>query len=215
MLLKSFRREKKSTKKRAINTTRCRFEQLEPRMMLSAQAYDWNNAVIKGQGFVDGMVYSQAAPNTFFAHTDIGGAYRWDPSASNWIPVTDWIQAGDSAQNLGAQAMAADPTDANRVYSGHRHLREHRRHPPLLRRRPHLAAHQRQRHQSGRQRLGTRTGRPHRRRSQQPQHPLLWRPVLRQHPSRTLEEHRLRRHLESGLQLYQLRRTVGQQLLRR
>ena len=84
--------------------------------MLSAQAYDWNNAVIKGQGFVDGMVYSLAAPNTFFAHTDIGGAYRWDPSASNWIPVTDWIQAGDSAQNLGAQAMAADPTDASKVY---------------------------------------------------------------------------------------------------
>jgi xyloglucan-specific exo-beta-1,4-glucanase len=116
MLLKSFRPEEKSTKNSASNTSRRRFEQLEPRMMLSAQAYDWNNAVIKGQGFVDGMVYSQAAPNTFFAHTDIGGAYRWDPSASNWIPVTDWIQAGDSAQNLGAQAMAADPTDASKVY---------------------------------------------------------------------------------------------------
>jgi xyloglucan-specific exo-beta-1,4-glucanase len=85
-------------------------------MMLSAQAYDWNNAVIKGQGFVDGIVYSPAAPNTFFAHTDVGGAYRWDQSASKWIPVTDWIPLGDPAQNFGAQTMAADPTDASKVY---------------------------------------------------------------------------------------------------
>ena len=47
-------------------------------MLLSAQAYDWNNVTIKGEGFVTGVVYSQAADNIFYAHTDIGGAYRWD-----------------------------------------------------------------------------------------------------------------------------------------
>ena len=85
-------------------------------MLLSAQAYDWNNVTIKGEGFVTGVVYSQAADNTFFAHTDIGGAYRWDTSLNKWMPVTDWTQTTYSNNCGGAQTMAADPTDPNKVY---------------------------------------------------------------------------------------------------
>ena len=91
-------------------------ESLEWRMLLAAQAYDWNNVAIKGNGFIDGIVYGKAADNTVFIHTDMGGAYRWDQSANKWMPMTDWVQSGDAAQYNGAESMAADPTDPNKVY---------------------------------------------------------------------------------------------------
>ena len=90
---------------------------LGSRLLLeAAQAYDWNSVAINGNGFIDGIVYSKAADNTSFIHTDMGGAYRWDQSLSKWMPMTDWLQIGDSAQYNGAESMAADPTDPNRVY---------------------------------------------------------------------------------------------------
>jgi len=87
-------------------------------MLLSvvAQAYDWNNAAVNGGGFIDGMVYSEAAPNIFYAHTEVGGAFRWDYSANKWISVTNWTQNSDSNALGGAPTMATDPTDASRVY---------------------------------------------------------------------------------------------------
>ncbi|MGA2797151.1 MAG: LEPR-XLL domain-containing protein, partial [Thermoguttaceae bacterium] len=118
LLLKSIRPGKKSKNNRSIKTGRYRFEQLEPRMLLSvvAQAYDWNSVTIKANGYIDGIVYSPAAPNTVYIHTDMGGAYRWDQSLSKWMPMNDWLQINDSAQNNGAESLAVDPTDANRVY---------------------------------------------------------------------------------------------------
>jgi hypothetical protein len=93
-------------------------ESLERRLMLAAQAqaYDWNSATIKGDGFIDGIVYSQAATDVAYAHADIGGAYRLDPTTNTWIPLTDWITSSDNAQYNGAVTMAVDPTNPNNVY---------------------------------------------------------------------------------------------------
>ncbi|HEX3358428.1 MAG TPA: hypothetical protein VHS31_15750 [Tepidisphaeraceae bacterium] len=91
-------------------------ESLEFRRFLAAQAYDWNPVTIKGNGYLDGIVYSQAAPNVAYAHADVGGAYRLDPTTNTWIPLTDTFQLNDPAQNGGAQTIAVDPTDPNRVY---------------------------------------------------------------------------------------------------
>ncbi|HEY4760012.1 MAG TPA: xyloglucanase, partial [Thermoguttaceae bacterium] len=86
-------------------------------MLLSAQAYDWNSVTIKANGFIDGIVYNPAAPDTVYIHTDMGGAYRWDQTDSKWMPMNDWSQWNDwSPQNLGVETLAVDPTDANRVY---------------------------------------------------------------------------------------------------
>jgi photosystem II stability/assembly factor-like uncharacterized protein len=101
---------------RKASESAARVEQLESRLHLTAQAYDWKSVTIKGNGFIDGIVYSPAAPNTVFMHTDMGGAYRWDQDAGKWQPMTDWLQVGDAAQNNGAESMAVDPTDANKVY---------------------------------------------------------------------------------------------------
>src|SRR4051794_32772547 len=69
------------------------FEAIEPRLMLAAaaQAYDWRNVTMKGTGFINGVVFSPAAPNLMYANTDMGGAYRWDAAVSKWVPLTDWI----------------------------------------------------------------------------------------------------------------------------
>src|SRR5690349_349763 len=94
-----------------------RVEPLDRRVMLAAQAYDWSSVAIKGNGFIDGIVYSPAAPNVAYIHTDMGGAYRWDQGASKWQPMNDWSRWDDWApQNMGVETMAVHPTDPNKVW---------------------------------------------------------------------------------------------------
>jgi len=77
--------------------------------------YAWKNVVIKGGGFVSGIVLSHALPDLAFARTDVGGAYRYSPASQRWMPLTDWV--GHSDVNLtGIESIAADSVDPNRVY---------------------------------------------------------------------------------------------------
>lgn len=47
----------------------------------------------------------------------MGGAYRWDTSAEQWIPLTDWV--GEKDWNLlGIDSVATDPVDPDRLYLG-------------------------------------------------------------------------------------------------
>jgi photosystem II stability/assembly factor-like uncharacterized protein len=87
-------------------------------MHLASQPYVWQNATINGTGFVTGVVYSPAQAGLVYAYTDMGGAYRYDEPLGRWTPLNDWSKWNDwSVQQLGIEAMAADPTDANRVYA--------------------------------------------------------------------------------------------------
>jgi hypothetical protein len=80
-----------------------------------AGPYAWKNVVIKGGGFVSGIVMSPALPGLAFARTDVGGGYRYDPANQRWMPLTDWV--GHNNSNLiGIESIAADPTDPNNVY---------------------------------------------------------------------------------------------------
>jgi hypothetical protein len=80
-----------------------------------AGPYVWKNVVIKGGGFVSGVVMSPVLSGLAFARTDVGGAYRFDPTNQRWMPITDWV--GHSNSNLiGIESIAADPVDPNRVY---------------------------------------------------------------------------------------------------
>src|SRR5689334_10870437 len=102
---------------RTMNSHHGQIQSLEPRLLLATQPYDWRNVAIKGNGFIDGIVYSPAQPDLVYIHTDMGGAYRWDQFAGKWTPLNDWSRWDDwPAQNLGVEALAVDPTDANRVY---------------------------------------------------------------------------------------------------
>ncbi|HMJ51288.1 MAG TPA: sialidase family protein [Polyangiaceae bacterium] len=77
--------------------------------------YAWKNVKISGGGFVSGIVFSLAQPDLVFARTDVGGAYRLHGPSRRWIPLTDWI-GRDDANLMGIESIAADPSDARRVY---------------------------------------------------------------------------------------------------
>ncbi len=80
-----------------------------------AGPYAWKNAVIKGGGFVSGIITSPALKGLVFARTDVGGAYRFDPANQRWTPLTDWV--GHSTPGLvGIESIAVDPVDPNKVY---------------------------------------------------------------------------------------------------
>lgn len=94
-------------------------EALEARHHLAADTYDWKPATIKGNGFIDGIVYSPAEPGLVYIHTDMGGAYRYDASRSRWVPSTDFAKYTDPAgKSMGVETLAVDPTDPDRVYLG-------------------------------------------------------------------------------------------------
>jgi hypothetical protein len=77
--------------------------------------YAWKNVVIKGGGFVSGIIMSPVLPGLTFARTDVGGAYRYDPTARRWMAITDWVGHNDS-NLLGIESIATDPVDPTRVY---------------------------------------------------------------------------------------------------
>ncbi len=70
---------------------------------------------IVGGGFVDGIIFHPSAPGVRYARTDMGGAYRWDDSAHQWQPMLDWVSYKD-LNLMGVESIAADPSDAKRVY---------------------------------------------------------------------------------------------------
>ncbi|RDI99257.1 cellulase [Dyella solisilvae] len=80
-----------------------------------AVAYRFANVRIGGGGFVSGLLYHPNEAGLLYARTDVGGAYRWDPSRSRWKPLLDWLPASDD--NLyGVDGFAVDPRDAGRLY---------------------------------------------------------------------------------------------------
>src|SRR4051812_47608949 len=72
---------------------------------VEAGPYVWKPVTIKANGFIDGIVYSPAAKDVVFIHTDMGGAYRWDAKAGKageWVCVTDWANSADpAAKHMG------------------------------------------------------------------------------------------------------------------
>ncbi|HKV38766.1 MAG TPA: xyloglucanase, partial [Blastocatellia bacterium] len=80
------------------------------------QAYSFKNVVTNGGGgFIPGIVFNTSQPNLIYARTDIGGAYRWNPATSSWIPLQDWVSFTDW-NTLGVESIATDPVDPTRFY---------------------------------------------------------------------------------------------------
>jgi photosystem II stability/assembly factor-like uncharacterized protein len=77
--------------------------------------YVWKNVIIRGGGFVSGIVFSPAQKGLVYARTDVGGAYRSDDAGEHWTPITDGFGREESSYD-GIESLAVDPTDANRVY---------------------------------------------------------------------------------------------------
>ncbi|MFI6933836.1 RICIN domain-containing protein [Streptomyces sp. NPDC050287] len=83
----------------------------------AAGPYVWNNAQVVGGGYVDGLVFNPSEKGLLYARTDMGGAYRWDVAAEQWVPLTD--RFGEKDWNLlGIDSLATDPVDPDRLYIG-------------------------------------------------------------------------------------------------
>jgi hypothetical protein len=81
----------------------------------ASEAYSWHNVTIGGGGFVTGIITHPSCEGLMYARTDVGGAYRWDTGERRWIPLTDWIGAGE-VNLTGIESVAVDPSDPDRVY---------------------------------------------------------------------------------------------------
>lgn len=82
-----------------------------------AEPYIWRSVAIKGDGFIDGIVFGKSRAGVLYVHTDMGGAYRYDAGKKRWTCLTDFIAYNDPGLSSdGVETLAADPTDPDRVY---------------------------------------------------------------------------------------------------
>lgn len=84
-------------------------------VLLKAQAYKWGNVSVGGGGFVSAIITSPAEEGLVYARTDVGGAYRWDETNQEWIPLLDWVDESQTSY-LGVESLAIDPASPNRLY---------------------------------------------------------------------------------------------------
>lgn len=77
--------------------------------------YRWRDTKMTAGGFITGIVFHPASRGLAYCRTDIGGAYRWEASQQQWVPLMDWVSS-DDANLLGIEALALDPTDPSRLY---------------------------------------------------------------------------------------------------
>ncbi len=75
----------------------------------------WTTVKMGGGGYVPGVIYHPTVPHLRYARTDVAGVYRWDNAISSWTALTDGFGRPDGSYQ-GAESMAVDPTDPNRVY---------------------------------------------------------------------------------------------------
>jgi hypothetical protein len=78
-------------------------------------AYAWTNVKIVAGGYVSGLYFHPTVQNLMFARTDVGGAYRWGPNDTQWVPLLDWTTRANWWQ-IGVEAIGMDPTNANNLY---------------------------------------------------------------------------------------------------
>jgi photosystem II stability/assembly factor-like uncharacterized protein len=81
----------------------------------NAAPYAWQSVVYGAGGFIDGFVFHPREKGLLYARTDIGGAYRFDPATSSWVPLLDHLSKADG-DLMGVLSVALDPRDPERVY---------------------------------------------------------------------------------------------------
>ena len=80
----------------------------------------WSQVPLGGGGFVTGLV-GDATGNTLLARTDVGGLYKWNSVAGNWLHLTDKIVPTTNRWTgtvglLNTVGVAIDPADSGKLY---------------------------------------------------------------------------------------------------
>ena len=97
------------------STTAVSDPQSGPPSSAQGTPYEWKSVPILGGGFVTGVIFSRLERDLIYARTDIGGAYRWEPSSRSWAALTDGFDR-DQANYLGIESLAIHPSDPEKVY---------------------------------------------------------------------------------------------------
>ncbi len=91
-------------------------QSMDPVGAAETQAYTWKNVMTGGGGgYVPGIVFNTKEKDLIYARTDIGGAYRWDPTTDSWIQLLSWV-GFDDWNWTGVESIATDPVDPKRLY---------------------------------------------------------------------------------------------------
>jgi len=80
----------------------------------TAADYVWRNVKIGGGGYIPAIVFSPIERGVAYLRSDMGGAYRWDAKAKNWISLQD---DNPVANYRGVESIAPDPSDPGVVYA--------------------------------------------------------------------------------------------------
>ncbi len=78
-------------------------------------SYDWEAVRIGGGGYVPHMEMHKSDPDAVYIGTDVAGAFRYDNSIEEWIPVNDKIRAIHNNYSC-VGSIETDPDDSNIVY---------------------------------------------------------------------------------------------------
>ena len=89
---------------------------LTPAVAADARPYSFRTIPFGAGGFVDGFVYHPKQKDILYAHTDVGGMYRFDYANRRWIPLLDHL-GRDDADLMGVLAIAVDPGNPNTVFA--------------------------------------------------------------------------------------------------
>ncbi len=80
-------------------------------------SYEFESLEIGGGGWVTGMAIHPTETGLMYARTDVGGAYRWDPSSERWIQLlSDETVPDPDPGDWQVASVATAATDPERVY---------------------------------------------------------------------------------------------------
>jgi hypothetical protein len=83
----------------------------------TSTATTWFSIKRGGHGAVTGLMFHPTATNVLHARTDVGGAYRWDPTTMSWAPITNGVGPGAAGSRFhGIESIALDPNDDQPLY---------------------------------------------------------------------------------------------------
>jgi xyloglucan-specific exo-beta-1,4-glucanase len=71
-------------------------------------AYQWSNVAMGGAGFVSGVFAHPGKQGLFYARTDVGGIYRYNPSNESWVPLLDGLPP-ERGSHMGIESLALNP----------------------------------------------------------------------------------------------------------
>lgn len=89
-----------------------------PATVVQDGSYRWQTLPVGGGGFVTGIVVAPGSPSTYYARTDVGGAYRWSSTDAAWQQILNAsnmpdVEAGGA---LSVDSIAVAPSRPERVY---------------------------------------------------------------------------------------------------